>query len=194
MPSLTPLKSSLKSVPPLRTLPALPGVPRSVGLLLRASAGARASSAAPVSDIWALLVHPERWPQFDPFIRVVEPADEIDLTDAEGVFEVVAGQHVVAELRLSRRRVDIEVDHVVNRSSLATRVHVLPGLAEEVEHLLIPQASGGTLVTVRFTLHGPLALPALIPRWLFRAVAVRLLAHAAEAGLRAPSAGIPSVA
>ena len=57
---------------------------------------------------------------------------------------------------------------------------LLPGLAEEVEHLLIPQASGGTLVTARITLHGPLALPALLPRWVFRTLTVRLLARAAE--------------
>jgi hypothetical protein len=196
--SLMPSLTSPRSLPSLAALPGLAALPavsrRSVGLLLRASAGARASSAAPVTEVWALLAHPERWPEFDPFIRVVEPADGADVADSEGVFEVVAGQRVVAELRLTRRRVDVEVDHVVNRSSLATTVRILPGLAEDVEHLLIPQASGGTLVTVRFNLHGPLALPALLPRWLFRALAVRLLAHAAEGGLRAQSSGIPSVA
>jgi hypothetical protein len=185
-------------MPSLAVLPVLPALPavtrRSVSLLLRAAAGARASSAAPVSEVWALLAHPQRWPEFDPFLRAVEPADGVDLADSDGVFEVVAGQQVLAEVRLTRRHVPVEVDHVVNRSSLATTSHLFPGLSEDVEHLLIPQASGGTLVTARINLHGPLALPALLPRWVFRALAVRLLAHAAEGSLRARAPEIPSVA
>ncbi len=187
----------MPSVPHLASLPAIPvpGLPRlPLGFLLRASAGARASSAAPVTDVWALLAHPERWVEFDPFLRAVEPAQAEDGGESAGDFLLMAGQQVVAEVRLSRRHVPFEVDHVVNRSSLATTAQLLPGLAEEVEHLLIPQASGGTLVTARFSLHGPLALPALLPRWVFRALAVRLLARAAESGLRKRTVEITSVA
>ena len=106
----------------------------------------------------------------------------------------MAGQQLLAQVRLSRRQVPVEVDHVVNRSSLATTAQLFHGLAEEVEHVLIPQASGGTLVTARITLHGPLALPALLPRWVFRAMTVRLLARAAEAGLRQRTVEVTSVA
>lgn len=178
---------------PAFPMPALPGLSRlPLGFLLRASASARASSAAPVSEVWAVLAHPERWSEFDPFVRAVEPADQD--ADTESGFDLMAGQQLLARVRLSGRRVPVEVDHVVNRSSLATRARLFHGLAEEVEHVLIPQASGGTLVTARITLHGPLALAALLPRWGFRAMAVRLLAHAAEGGLRKRTVEVTSVA
>jgi len=190
----------MPSVPSFASLPAI-SVPALAGLsrvplrfLLRASASARASSAAPVSDVWAVLAHPERWSEFDPFVRAVEPAEQDSDDGSGGSFDVMAGQQLLAQVRLSHRQVLVEVDHVVNRSSLATTATLLHGLAEEVEHVLIPQASGGTLVTARITLHGPLALPALLPRWVFRAMTVRLLARAAEAGLRQRTVEVTSVA
>ncbi len=188
----------MPSLPLLASLPLLPALPDGpLGFLLRASAGARASSAAPLPEVWSVLVHPGRWPEFDPFLRAVEPPPEATGSadrESEDAWEVVAGQQVLAEVRLLHRQVPVDVDHVVNRSSLASTSRLFHGLAEEVEHLLIPQASGGTLVTARITLHGPLALPALLPRWAFRSLAVRLLARAAESGLRARSQEIPSVA
>lgn len=154
----------------------------------RASAGSSACSAAPVTDVWALLVDPTRWPEFEPAIRrvVAEPPDE--------AAEVEAGKRLRAQLRLSAVQIPVEIDHVVNRSSLAVTARLLPGLAEEVEHLVIPSATGGTQVTVRIRLNGPFALPALLPRWIARVVTVRLLARAAEGPLRAASREINSVA
>ena len=186
----------MPSVPLLTSLQTLASVPgRPLGMLLRASAATRASSAAPVPAVWAVLAHPDRWVEFDPFLRAVEPSsDPREGEDAAGAWEVVAGEQVLAQVRLFRTQLPIDVDHVVNRSSLATTSQLFRGLAEEVEHLLIPQASGGTLVTARITLHGPLALPALLPRWLFRSLAVRLLARTAETELRRRAQEISSVA
>jgi hypothetical protein len=151
-----------------------------IRLLTRASAGARARSAAPVSEVWAVLAHPTRWPEFEPLVQLVTgPEGELDET-----VEVEIGQQLRALLRLSPFELPIVVDHVVTRSSMVITAKLLPGLAEEVEHLVIPSASGGSLLSVRITLHGPLALPALLPRWLLRALTVRLLAHAAEGELR----------
>ena len=121
-------------------------------MLLRASAGARASSAAPVSEVWARAGAPERWVEFDPFLRAVEPSR----TRGRGRTPRAPGRWSPAsrcwpQVRLFRTQVPVEVDHVVNRSSLATTAHLFHGLDEEVEHLLIPQASGGTLVTARIT-------------------------------------------
>jgi hypothetical protein len=187
MPSLP----TFAALPALQALPALASLPtRPLGILLRASAAARASSAAPVSDVWAVLAHPGRWVEFDPSVRGVEPVSDELTADVE----VFAGEQLCAQLRLVRREIPVEVDHVVNRSSLVTTSQLFHGLAEEVEHLLIPRASGGTLVTARITLHGPFAVPALLPRWLYRSLAVRLLARTAENGLRARSQEIPSVA
>jgi hypothetical protein len=190
----------MPSVPLLTSLQALASVPgRPLGVLMRASAGARASSAAPVPAVWDVLAHPDRWVEFDPFLRAVEPSDPGPDEDTHpdthpDTWEVVAGQQVLGQLRLLRWRLPIDIDHVVNRSSLATSAHLLRGLDEEVEHLLIPQASGGTLVAARITLHGPLALPAIVPRWIFHSLAVRLLARTAENELRSRLAEIPSVA
>jgi Polyketide cyclase / dehydrase and lipid transport len=173
-----------------------------IRLALRASAGAHASSAAPVSEVWAVLGHPQRWAEFEPFLRSVtpEPAAGGSAGAVEGVdpaeleAAVAAGQHLRAQLRLMSIEVPVSVDHVVDRCSVAVTARLLPGLAEEVEHLVIPSASGGSVVTVRLTLHGPLALPALLPRWLMRTLTVRLLARAAEEGLRDRSGEVQSVA
>ncbi len=75
-------------------------------------------------------------------------------------------------------------------------VQLFPGLAEEVEHLLIPKASGG------YSGHGPDHLArasgapgAAAALGLVRSLAVRLLAYAtAESGLRGAGPGDPSVA
>ena len=107
---------------------------------------------------------------------------------------VSEGQQLAARLRLVPVEMSVEVDHVVDRSTLAVTTSLLPGLTEELEHLVIPTATGGALVTARFTLHGPFALPALVPRWLLRLLTVRLLARAAEAPLRALTEDVSFVA
>jgi hypothetical protein len=152
-----------------------------IRLLSRASADTHARSAAPVSEVWAVLSHPRRWPEFEPLVQLVAgPQGEL-AADAE----VETGQQLRALLRMSPFELPIVVDHVVDRSSLVITAKLFPGLAEEVEHLVIPSASGGSQVTVRITLHGLLAVPALLPRWMLRALTVRLLARAAESRLRA---------
>jgi hypothetical protein len=163
-----------------------------IRLLTRASAAAGARSAAPVSEVWAVLAHPGRWPEFEPFLASVTQVS-VDTGDVEPS-EVEVGQRFRALLRMSAFELPIVVDHVVTRSSLVITARLLPGLAEEVEHLVIPSASGGSQLTVRITLQGPLALPALIPRWLLRNLTVRLLARAAESELRVRDRQVSSVA
>jgi hypothetical protein len=169
---------------------------RPIRRVLRASGGARARSAAPVSDVWDILAHPGRWAAFDPFVESVELQSDSDapaaVLDESAIASV--GQVLHARLRLLPLRVAMEVDHVVNRSSLAVTMRLLPGLAEEFEYFVIPASTGGSFLTVRFTLHGPLAVPALLPRWLVRALTVRLLAYAAEGRLRELSREATSVA
>ena len=176
-----------------------------IRLVTRASAGARASSAACVSDVWAVLAHPARWSEFDPFISSVtyEVGEPIggggivagrDGGTVAGRDGVETGQLFHAQLRLMPGTIPIEIDHVVNRSSVVVTARLFPGLSEEVEHLVIPSASGGSVLSMRLTLHGPLAFPALIPRWLVRTFAVRLLARTAESGLRELGSEVSSVA
>jgi hypothetical protein len=181
-----------------------------IRLLTRASAAAGARSAAPVSEVWAVLAHPGRWPEFDPFLVSVTTVTAIEAhpgkagtgantvgdggLNSDSDDEVEVGQQFRALVRMSVFELPIVVDHVVPRSSLVITARLLPGLAEEVEHLVIPSASGGSQVTVRITLQGPLALPALIPRWLLRTLTVRLLARAAEGELRSGDRRVSSVA
>jgi hypothetical protein len=166
-------------------------------LLSRASAAAGARSAAPVSEVWAVLAHPARWPEFEPLLASVTAVDphapEGDAPEWDAL-EVEVGQEYRGLLRMSVLSLPIVVDHVVTRSSLVITTRLLPGLAEEVEHLVLPSASGGSQVSVRITLHGPLAVPAIIPRWLLRNLTVRLLARAAESGLRVRDQQVSSVA
>jgi hypothetical protein len=163
---------------------------RTGAFVIRASAAAHARSAASVSDVWSVLADPQRWTEFEPFVKSVT-LDPGARGDADSVAE---GQRLRAQLRLLPAAVPVEVEHIVNRSSLAATVKLFPGLAEEVEHLLIPSATGGSVLMVRIRLHGPLALPALVPRWLARSLSVRLLARTAENPLRARSRQVSSVA
>ncbi len=166
-------------------------------LALRASGGAHARSTASVTEVWAVLADPQRWAEFEPFLGDVtpmggSPADPVAGTDQPPALR--AGQRLFARLRFLPFELPVEVDHVVSRSTLAVTSRLLPGLTEEVEHLLIPASSGGAVVTVRLTLHGPLAVPALIPRLLLRTLTVRLLARAAERSPSADARGVSSVA
>jgi hypothetical protein len=163
-------------------------------LLTRASAGARARSAAPVSEVWAVLANPARWTEFEPFVSSVTPAATDPLFPEPGDDEITAGQGLVAQLRMLPVSFAVVVDHVVTRSSMVVTAYLLPGLSEEIEHLVIPSANGGSLLTVRITLHGPLALPSLLPRWWLRVLTVRLLARAAENELRVGDRAVSSVA
>jgi phosphatidylglycerophosphate synthase len=134
-----------------------PSIRLPIRLATRASAGAHANSAASVSEVWAVLADAQRWAEVEPFVRSVGPAD--DLPAALPGDDVEPGQQFRAQLRLVAFEVPVEVDHVVDRSSIAVSARLLPGLSEEVEHFVIPSASGGSLLVVRLTLHGPLALP-----------------------------------
>jgi carbon monoxide dehydrogenase subunit G len=148
---------------------------RSTPLGLRASATAGARCGAPVAAVWALLADPARWSDFQPCVESVTPAP--DQPDAEA--PLAAGRRYLVKLRFLPVDVPVEIDHVVDRSALSLSAHVLPGLVEELEFLLMPGVEGGSVVTVRLTLHGPFAVAAIGPRWLARSVSARLLARAA---------------
>jgi hypothetical protein len=159
---------------------------RSTPLGLRASATAGARCSAPVGAVWALLADPTRWSQFHPCIDRVTPdvaPGEPDPLERGGGLE--AGQRYRVKLRALPVELPVEIDHVVDRSALSVSVHLLPGLVEELEFLLMPGVTGGSMVTVRLTLHGPLALAAVGPRWLARSFSARLLARAASRELAA---------
>ncbi len=122
----------------------------------------RLTCGAPPADVWTVLRDPRRWPEFDlAFERV---------TGAAG--DVAEGQRLLGVSRGGMMRVPIDVRRVL--------VHTVPGLRQQVEHVLVPTARGGTEITVVVRAEGPLALAALLPLWATSGVTTRLLARAAE--------------
>lgn len=136
---------------------------------------------APPADVWAVLSQPRRWPEF-----------ELSLARVHGAAgAAVQGQRLVAISRGLGLRLPVDVGPVVSRKSLLVRVRLLPGLAHDVEYVLVPAARGGTDITVIVTTSGPLARAALVPLWSNAALGVRLLARRAveERRQRLRSAG-----
>ncbi len=130
----------------------------------------RLTCGAPPADVWTVLRDPRRWPEFDlAFERV---------TGAAG--DVAEGQRLLGVSRGGMMRVPIDVRRVVPRKALRILVHTVPGLRQQVEHVLVPTARGGTEITVVVRAEGPLALAALLPLWATSGVTTRLLARAAE--------------
>jgi hypothetical protein len=126
--------------------------------------------AAPPPDVWAALREPRRWSDFEPFLARVEGAAGY----------AVEGQRLVGVARGWPLRIPLDVRRVVPRRALHVTVHVLPGLREEVDFVLLPATHGGTEITLVVRVSGPLATAALIPLWFSSAITARLLARAAE--------------
>ncbi len=155
---------------------------------LRASATARVTSDAPVPAVWAVLADPARWAEFHLCIDSVSdligeagPGDDLSgvASGAADGLRLEPGRRYRARLRLLPFGVPVEIEHVVDRSAVTVTSRLVPGLTEQLEFLLMPSVSGGSVVTVRLTLHGPLAIAALAPRFLARSLSARLLARAA---------------
>lgn len=121
-------------------------------------------------DVWAVLRAPRRWPEFDVALARVDGAAD----------QATEGQRLLAVGRGLPVRIPIDVRRVVPRKALRLTVHALPGLREEVEHVLVPAARGGTDVVAVTQADGPLAPLAFLPLWLLRGVTLRLLARRAE--------------
>ena len=129
----------------------------------------RVHTPAPPPDVWAVLSHPRRWPDF-----------ELALTRVHGVAGAAAeGQRLVAVTRGLGLRLPVDVIQVVTRKALLVRIRVLPGLTEDVEYVLVPAARGGTDITVIVRTTGPLSRAVLLPVWTSSALGVRMLARRA---------------
>jgi uncharacterized membrane protein len=135
----------------------------------------RVVAEAPCEVVWDLLRDPERWPEFEVFLSAVEGAPT----------PVEAGRsfHVVGRAPV-RVRVPVDVRVVRPGQQLGIRIHTLPGVVEDVDHLLVPLPGGRTDIEVRVTVRGPLAPAAFLPLRISSAVVARQLAAAAARSAR----------
>ena len=155
-------------VPPLRAL-----VPRP-GWLSPTGPSHRVCVAAPPSAVWALLGHPLRWPGFDPFVAAVQ-----------GVAgQARTGQHLLVIGRPLSLRIPVDVDYADPECRLEITVRTLPGLAQEIEHVIVPRTNGGSEIVVRVRTTGPLARVGVLPGQAAAVLRLRRLARRAEAEYR----------
>lgn len=138
--------------------------------LLPARLSHRRHAQATPPDVWAVLRTPRRWPEFNVLLARVSGGGD----------EAAEGQRLLAVGRGLPARIPIDVRWVVPRKALHLTVHTLPGLREEVEHVLVPAARGGTDVVAVIRVDGPLAPLALLPLWLCAGITLWRLARRAE--------------
>lgn len=121
--------------------------------------------ATPV-EVWSVLGHPARWPEFDLALRRVRGASG----------EARTGQHLMAAVRGLPVAVPVDVVEAVPSRRLVLRVASLPGMAHEVTTEVVPRLRGGCTLSVRVVTDGLLARPAAVPVWVLSGLTARVLA------------------
>lgn len=137
--------------------------------------GHRVSTSATPAQVWDLLGHPARWPEFDPFLRRVHGAKD----DAR------PGQTLLGVARFTGVRIPIDVVDAVAEQRLEMYVRTAPGVSERVVYDLAPTLRGGTSVRMSVVVEGLFARAAVTPLWLANAFNARLLVAQAERAARA---------
>ena len=137
--------------------------------------GHRVSTSATPAQVWDLLGHPARWPEFHPFLRRVHGAQDL----------ARPGQTLLGVARLTGVRIPIDVVDAVDGQRLEMHVHTAPGIAERVVYDLAPTLRGGSSVRVSVVVEGLFARAAVAPVWLVNGFSARLLVAQAERAARA---------
>lgn len=125
-----------------------------------------ARTAASPAQVWEVLGHPSRWPEFELFLRRVRGTHRA----------AVAGQTLVGVARVASLAVPIDVLEVDPGRRLVVRVHTAPGVGEVLTVDVVPLVAGGSDLTCSVVVDGVLARAAAAPLWLASALTVRLLA------------------
>ena len=126
----------------------------------------RVHTSASAAQVWEVLGDPERWPQFDLFLRRVR--------GTRG--RAAPGQRLVGVSRVGSLRIPVDVLEAEPPTRLVLLVHTAPGLREQVTHEVTPAVRGGCDVTVSVVVEGPLARLAAGPLYVASGVTARLLA------------------
>ncbi len=126
----------------------------------------RVRTTASPAEVWKVLGDPQRWPEFDLFLRSVRGAHGAAVT----------GQHLLGLSRLGSLRIPVDVVEAVPDRRLVLLVHTAPGLRETVTHEITPTVRGGSDVVVSVVVEGLLARVGAVPLWLANGLNARLLA------------------
>ena len=135
----------------------------------------RVRTSATPAQVWSVLGDAKRWPEFDLFLRQVRGSSG----------RVSTGDHLLGIGRVLPVRIPVDVVEAVPERRLVVRVHVAPGVVEEVTHELTPAVRGGCAIAVSVVVDGLFARPAAVPLWLGRGLTARVLAHRVERLARA---------
>ena len=135
----------------------------------------RVHTDATPAQVWEVLGDPRRWPQFELGLRSVRGAHGSAAT----------GQRLIGLSRVASLGIPLDVLEAHAPSRLVLLVHVLPGLRQEVTHVVTPAARGGSDLVVSVVVDGPLARASVVPSYLASGLTARLLAHRADRVARA---------
>ena len=135
----------------------------------------RVRTRASPAQVWQVLGDPQRWPEFDLFLRQVRGSSG----------RVSTGDHLLGIGRVLPVRIPVDVVEAVPERRLVLRLHLAPGVVEEVTHVLTPAVRGGCSVAVSVVVDGLFARVAALPLWLSRGLTSRLLALRVERLARA---------
>lgn len=126
----------------------------------------RVRTSASPAEVWAVLGTPQRWPEFDLFLRTVRGAHG----------SAASGQHLLGLARLASLRIPVDVVEAVPDKRLVLLVHTAPGLRETVTHEITPAVRGGSDVVVSVVVEGLWARFGAVPLWLASGLSARVLA------------------
>jgi uncharacterized protein YndB with AHSA1/START domain len=132
------------------------------------------TSASP-AQLWDVLGDPERWPEFEPFLRKVR--------GTRG--RLAAGQTLVGVSRVGSLAVPLDVLEVVPGARLVVRVHTAPGVRQTMTFEVLPSVQGGSDARAGVVVEGLFAPAAAVPLWLATGLTLRLLVVRAERLARA---------
>lgn len=135
----------------------------------------RARTSASPAQVWEVLGHPARWPEFELFLRRVR--------GTHGA--AAAGQTLVGVSRFGSLAIPIDVLEVEPGARLVLRVHTAPGVVQTVTHEVVPLVRGGSDLRLGVTVDGLFSRAAVAPLRLVGALTVRLLAARTERLARA---------
>ena len=130
----------------------------------------RVRTSASPAEVWAVLGDPQRWPEFDPFLRTVRGAHG----------PAASGQHLLGLARVASLRIPVDVVEAVPDKRLVLLVHTAPGLRETVTHEITPAVRGGSDVVVSVVVEGLWARFGAVPLWLASGLSARVLAASTD--------------